>query len=45
MRATLDDFLGLTGVDELITVHPAPAAEARLQSITLLAEAMEPATA
>jgi luciferase family oxidoreductase group 1 len=45
VRSTLDEFLRLTGVDELITVHPAPAAEDRLRSITLLAEAMEPATA
>ena len=31
------EILGLTNADELITVHPAPTAEDRLHSITLLA--------
>ena len=33
----LDDFLRLTGADELITVHQAPTIEGRLRSVTLLA--------
>ncbi len=33
----LDEFLELTGADELITVHPAPTVEERLHSVTLLA--------
>jgi alkanesulfonate monooxygenase SsuD/methylene tetrahydromethanopterin reductase-like flavin-dependent oxidoreductase (luciferase family) len=40
----LDDFLRLTGVDELITVHQAPTIEGRLRSVTLLAEAVETVT-
>ena len=39
----LDGFLRLTDADELITVHPAPDADDRLRSLTLLAGAMEPA--
>jgi hypothetical protein len=34
---TRDHFLQLTNADELITVHPSPTAEGRLNSITLLA--------
>jgi len=37
----LDDFLRLTGADELITVHQVPTAEGRLRSVTLLAEALD----
>ncbi len=37
----LHDFLGLTGADELITVHQVPTAEGRLRSVTLLAEALD----
>ena len=37
VRDSLDRFLGLTNADELITVHPAPTADDRLHSITLLA--------
>jgi luciferase family oxidoreductase group 1 len=37
----LDDFLRLTGADELITVHQVPSAEGRLRSVTLLAEALD----
>ena len=37
----LDDFLRLTGADELITVHQAPTIEGRLRSVTLLAQAVE----
>jgi luciferase family oxidoreductase group 1 len=39
VRDTLDRFLRMTDADELITVHAAPTAEDRLQSITLLASA------
>jgi luciferase family oxidoreductase group 1 len=45
VRDFLDDFLRLTDADELITVHPAPSAEERLSSITLLVEAMQPVAA
>jgi len=41
VRDSLDDFLRLTNADELITVHPAPAVEDRLRSITLLVEATQ----
>jgi luciferase family oxidoreductase group 1 len=41
VRDSLGDFLRLTNADELITVHPAPTAEDRLRSITLLMEAMQ----
>ncbi len=43
VRSVLEEFLRLTDVDELITVHPAPDRDDRLRSLTLLAEAMEPA--
>lgn len=36
----LDTFLDQTEADELITVHQAPALDARLRSVTLLAESM-----
>jgi len=39
VRAYLDEFIGRTKADELITVHQAPSVEARLRSVTLLAEA------
>jgi len=42
---SVDRFLRLTNADELITVHPAPTAEDRLHSITLLVEATQPAAA
>ena len=45
IRHYLDDFLELTGADELITVHPAAIAEDRLRSVALLAETMQAATA
>jgi luciferase family oxidoreductase group 1 len=45
VRGFLEEFLRLTDADELITVHPAPDADDRLRSLTLLAEAMEPAAA
>jgi alkanesulfonate monooxygenase SsuD/methylene tetrahydromethanopterin reductase-like flavin-dependent oxidoreductase (luciferase family) len=38
--AYLDEFAGRTKADELITVHQAPSTEARLRSVTLLAEAV-----
>src|ERR1700761_8088297 len=41
----LDGFLKKTGADELITVHQAPNTEARLRSVTLLAEAVHPVPA
>jgi luciferase family oxidoreductase group 1 len=41
----LDEFLELTGADELITVHQAPTIEGRLRSVTLLAEAVQTVTA
>ena len=37
----LDDFIRQTGADEVIVAHQAPAIEARLRSVTLLAEAMQ----
>jgi luciferase family oxidoreductase group 1 len=40
VREYLDGFLRLTRADELIVVHQAPGIEARLRSVTLLAEAM-----
>jgi luciferase family oxidoreductase group 1 len=40
----LDDFLRLTGADELITVHQAPSIEGRLRSVRLLAQAVESVT-
>jgi luciferase family oxidoreductase group 1 len=39
----LDRFRDHVGVDELITAHHAPSTEARLQSVTLTAEAMKSA--
>jgi luciferase family oxidoreductase group 1 len=41
VRDYLDDFIRHTEADELIVVHQAPAIEARLRSVTLLAEAMQ----
>ena len=40
----LDEFLRLTGADELITVHQATTIEARLRWVALLAGAVEPVT-
>jgi hypothetical protein len=40
----LDEFLRLTGADELITVHQATTIEGRLRSVALLTEAVEPVT-
>lgn len=45
VSAFLEDFLRLTNADELITVHPASTAEDRLNSLTLLVEAMSSVTA
>ena len=45
IRGFLEEFLRLTDADELITVHPAPDADDRLRSLTLLVGAMEPAAA
>ena len=41
----LDRFLKTADADELIVAHQAPTAEARLRSVTLLAEAMGPSSA
>jgi alkanesulfonate monooxygenase SsuD/methylene tetrahydromethanopterin reductase-like flavin-dependent oxidoreductase (luciferase family) len=41
VRDYLDDFARSTGADELITVHAAPTSQARLRSITLVAQALE----
>src|SRR4051794_190662 len=41
----LDRFLKTADADELIVAHQAPTTEARLRSVTLLAEAMESVTA
>ena len=41
----LDRFRKLADADELIVAHQAPTVEARLRSVTLLAEAMEPPAA
>jgi luciferase family oxidoreductase group 1 len=41
VRDYFDDFARSTGADELITVHEAPTSQARLQSITLVAQALE----
>jgi luciferase family oxidoreductase group 1 len=40
VRAYLDTFVGSTGADELMTVHPARTAAERLQSVSLLGDAM-----
>ncbi len=45
VRAFLEGFIERTGADELITGHWAPDVEARLHSVALLADAMEPVTA
>jgi luciferase family oxidoreductase group 1 len=45
VRDYLQGFIERTGADELITGHWAPSVEARLHSVELLAEAMEPAIA
>jgi hypothetical protein len=41
----LDGFLKTADADELIVAHQAPTVEARLRSVTLLAEAMESVSA
>ncbi|HSZ41977.1 MAG TPA: LLM class flavin-dependent oxidoreductase [Trebonia sp.] len=43
VRAYLSEFAGRTKADELITVHQVPEVDARLRSVTLLAEAMREA--
>jgi luciferase family oxidoreductase group 1 len=43
VRAYLEEFAGRTKADELITVHHATSTQARLRSVTLLAEAMQSA--
>jgi luciferase family oxidoreductase group 1 len=40
VKAYLTELAGKTGADELITVHQVPRIETRLQSVTILAEAM-----
>jgi luciferase family oxidoreductase group 1 len=41
----LDGFLDRTNADELIVAHQAPTVAARLRSVTLLAQAMQPLAA
>jgi luciferase family oxidoreductase group 1 len=41
----LDEFVRVTGADELITVHHVPTSEGRLRSVTLLGEALRPVSA
>ncbi len=41
VRDYLDDFLRLTGADELVTVHQVPTAQGRMRSVALLAEALD----
>ena len=41
VREYLDDFLRLTGADELMTVHQVPTAQGRMRSVALLAEALD----
>ncbi len=41
VRDYLNDFLRLTGADELVTVHQVPTAQGRMRSVTLLAEAFD----
>jgi luciferase family oxidoreductase group 1 len=43
VRTYLEGFIERTGADELVIAHGAPSTEARLHSVALLAEAMEPA--
>jgi luciferase family oxidoreductase group 1 len=43
VRAYLEQLVELTEADELITVHPARSRDARLRSVSNLAEAMKPA--
>ena len=38
----LDTFADAVGVDELMTVHPAPTVAERLHSVELLADANDP---
>ena len=45
VRTFLDGFIERTGADELVVAHGAPDMDARLHSVALLAEAMEPALA
>ena len=45
VRMFLDGFIERTGADELVVAHGAPDMDARLHSVALLAEAMEPALA
>jgi len=45
VREYLDGFLTQTAAEELIVTHQAPSIQARLRSVTLLAEAMAPVPA
>ena len=42
MKAYLDEFAELAGVDELITAHSSPTIEQRLHSVDLLADVSLP---
>ncbi len=44
VKAYLDEFAALAGVDELITAHSSPTIDQRLRSVDLVADAMDPAT-
>ena len=44
MKRALDDFVVLSGADELMTVHPSPTVDERLASIALLADEHDPVT-
>lgn len=44
VKAYLDEFAELAGVDELITAHSSPTIEQRLHSVDLLADVNDPVT-
>ncbi len=44
VKAYLDEFAALAGVDELITAHSSPTIDQRLRSVDLVADAMDPVT-
>ncbi len=44
VKEYLDTFAASVGVDELVTVHPAPTIAERLRSVELLADANDPVT-
>ena len=44
VKAYLEEFAALAGVDELITAHSSPTIDQRLRSVDLVADAMDPVT-